>query len=35
VFCEIGAGRIDQEVLYEDDEMMAFLCEPPATRATR
>jgi histidine triad (HIT) family protein len=31
VFCEIGAGRIDQEVLYEDDEMMAFLCEPPAT----
>jgi histidine triad (HIT) family protein len=31
VFCEIGAGRIDHEVVFEDDTVFAFLCEPPAT----
>jgi histidine triad (HIT) family protein len=30
-FCEIGAGRIDQEVVYADHTVVAFLCEPPAT----
>jgi histidine triad (HIT) family protein len=30
-FCEIGAGRTDQEIVYADDVLMAFLCEPPAT----
>lgn len=31
VFCEIGAGRTDQEVVYADDTVIGFLCEPPAT----
>jgi histidine triad (HIT) family protein len=30
-FCEIAAGRTDQETLYADDRLVAFLCEPPAT----
>jgi histidine triad (HIT) family protein len=30
-FCEIGAGRTDQDVVYSDDMVVAFLCEPPAT----
>jgi histidine triad (HIT) family protein len=30
-FCEIGAGRTDQEIIYADDALVAFLCEPPAT----
>jgi histidine triad (HIT) family protein len=30
-FCEIAAGRTDQETLYADDQLVAFLCEPPAT----
>jgi histidine triad (HIT) family protein len=29
-FCEIAAGR-SGEVVYEDDLIVAFLCEPPAT----
>jgi histidine triad (HIT) family protein len=31
VFCEIIADRTDQEVVYADDVVVAFLCEPPAT----
>ena len=30
-FCEIVAGRSSQEVVYADDSVVAFLCEPPAT----
>jgi histidine triad (HIT) family protein len=30
-FCEIGARRTDQEIVYADDGLFAFLCEPPAT----
>src|SRR2546426_4198805 len=30
-FCEIGAGRTEQEIVYADDAFVAFLCEPPAT----
>jgi histidine triad (HIT) family protein len=30
-FCEIGAGGTEQEIVYADDELVAFLCEPPAT----
>lgn len=30
-FCEIAAGRSDQEVIYAGDGFVAFLCEPPAT----
>jgi histidine triad (HIT) family protein len=30
-FCEIAAARIDQEILYAEDGLLAFLCEPPAT----
>jgi histidine triad (HIT) family protein len=30
-FCEIVAGRPGEEILYEDDLVVAFLCEPPAT----
>ena len=30
-FCEIAAGRIEQEIVYADDGLVAFLCEPPAT----
>jgi histidine triad (HIT) family protein len=30
-FCEIIAGRALQEVVYEDESVVAFLCEPPAT----
>jgi histidine triad (HIT) family protein len=30
-FCEIAAGRSEQEVVYEDESVVAFLCEPPAT----
>jgi histidine triad (HIT) family protein len=31
VFCEILARRRLQEIIYEDDVVAAFLCEPPAT----
>lgn len=31
VFCEIVDGRRSQEMVYEDDMTVAFLCEPPAT----
>ena len=31
VFCEIVAGRHHQEIVYTDDAVVAFLCEPPAT----
>jgi histidine triad (HIT) family protein len=31
VFCEIVAGTRLQEIVYEDDSTVAFLCEPPAT----
>jgi histidine triad (HIT) family protein len=30
-FCEIVAGRHQREIVYADDTVMAFLCEPPAT----
>jgi len=30
-FCKIGAARTEQEVVYSDDMVVAFLCEPPAT----
>jgi histidine triad (HIT) family protein len=30
-FCEIAAGRSEQEIVYAGDGLMAFLCEPPAT----
>jgi len=30
-FCEIVAGRERREIVYADDTVMAFLCEPPAT----
>jgi histidine triad (HIT) family protein len=30
-FCEIATGRLDQEIVYADDGLIAFLCEPPAT----
>jgi histidine triad (HIT) family protein len=30
-FCEIVAGSRSQEIVYEDDRVVAFLCEPPAT----
>ena len=30
-FCEIVAGRKHQEIVYADDGVVAFLCEPPAT----
>ncbi len=30
-FCEIVAGRSRQEIVYADDAVVAFLCEPPAT----
>jgi histidine triad (HIT) family protein len=30
-FCEIGAGRTEQEIVYAADGLVAFLCEPPAT----
>ena len=29
-FCEIVAGRLEQDVVYTDDAAVAFLCEPPA-----
>jgi histidine triad (HIT) family protein len=29
-FCEIVSGRRPQEIVYSDDTVMAFLCEPPA-----
>lgn len=31
VFCEILARRRQQEIVYEDETVAAFLCEPPAT----
>lgn len=31
VFCDILAGRRSRELVYEDDVVVAFLCEPPAT----
>jgi histidine triad (HIT) family protein len=30
-FCEIAARRSDQEIVYADVGLVAFLCEPPAT----
>jgi histidine triad (HIT) family protein len=30
-FCEIVAGRRRQEIVYADDTVVGFLCEPPAT----
>jgi histidine triad (HIT) family protein len=30
-FCEINADRTGQEIVYADDDLLAFLCEPPAT----
>jgi histidine triad (HIT) family protein len=30
-FCEIVAGRKEQELLYADHTVVAILCEPPAT----
>jgi histidine triad (HIT) family protein len=30
-FCEINAGSSEQEIVYSDDDLVAFLCEPPAT----
>lgn len=30
-FCDIVSGDRHQEVVYEDDSVVAFLCEPPAT----
>ena len=30
-FCEIAAGRSDQEIVYAGNGLVAFLCEPPAT----
>jgi histidine triad (HIT) family protein len=30
-FCEIVAGRLGQEIVYSDDTVVAFLCQPPAT----
>ena len=29
-FCEIVAGHRRQEVVYRDEAVVAFLCEPPA-----
>ena len=29
-FCGVVAGRRDQEVVYGDERVIAFLCEPPA-----
>jgi histidine triad (HIT) family protein len=31
VFCEIVAGRKAQEIVYADETVVGFLCEPPAT----
>jgi histidine triad (HIT) family protein len=31
VFCEIVAGGHDQQIVYADEVVVAFLCEPPAT----
>jgi histidine triad (HIT) family protein len=30
-FCEIVAGRRSQEIVYADNAVIGFLCEPPAT----
>jgi histidine triad (HIT) family protein len=30
-FCEIVAGRQPQEIVYDDETVVGFLCEPPAT----
>jgi histidine triad (HIT) family protein len=30
-FCEVVAGRREQEIVYADETVVAFLCEPPAT----
>jgi histidine triad (HIT) family protein len=30
-FCEIVAGRQSAEIVYADDTVLGFLCEPPAT----
>jgi histidine triad (HIT) family protein len=30
-FCKIAARKSDQEIVYADDDLVAFLCEPPAT----
>jgi histidine triad (HIT) family protein len=30
-FCEIVAGRDQREIVYADETVIAFLCEPPAT----
>jgi histidine triad (HIT) family protein len=31
-FCEIIEGRRDQEIVASRDDVVGFLCEPPATR---
>jgi histidine triad (HIT) family protein len=31
-FCAIVAGRLDQQVVAADGEVVAFLCNPPATQ---
>ena len=31
-FCAIVEGRLDQEVIAADDDVVAFLCNPPATQ---
>ena len=31
VFCEIVAGECEQEIVAANDDVLAFLCEPPAT----
>jgi len=31
VFCRIVLGDMHQEIVCEDDQVVAFLCEPPAT----
>ncbi len=30
-FCEVVAGRREQEIVHSSDDVLAFLCEPPAT----
>jgi histidine triad (HIT) family protein len=30
-FCEIAAGRTEQEIVFANGELLAFLCEPSAT----
>jgi histidine triad (HIT) family protein len=30
-FCEVVAGRYAREIVYSDETVIAFLCDPPAT----